>query len=172
MSNLVSAPSPMAIGDMHTQHSKRYFLLCILLPLSVLLTSCGGSGSQNHLSVGTSNTNSEATSEIEETSENPETTTAVQFAPADISLNWQIPLSREDGSALPINAIAGYEINYTNSRHQSTVITLNDAASNSYKINDLPADDYRFTVFAFDTDNAISDPSPLAIIQRRDFPRL
>ena len=165
----------MAIGDMHTQHLKRYFLLFVLLPLSVLLTSCGGSGSQNHLADRTSNIGPETASEIEETeeaSDNPETLAAVQFAPADISLSWQIPLSREDGSALPINAIAGYEITYINSRQQSTVITLNDAATNSYKINDLPADDYQFAVFAFDTDNAISDPSPLANIQRSDFPQL
>jgi hypothetical protein len=71
-----------------------------------------------------------------------------------------------------MSAIAGYEISYENSRQQSTVITLNNAESNSYKINDLPPDDYQFAVFAFDTNNAVSDASPLVTLQRTDFPRL
>lgn len=154
----------------------QHYLLSIFLLLVALLAGCGGTGSQNalasHSANNPSDTHTAITPETDETTHNPETTAALQFAPADISLNWQIPLSREDGSALPISAIAGYEISYENSRQQVTVITINDAEINSYKINNLPADDYQFAVFAFDTDNAISDPSPLASIQRSDFPSL
>ena len=159
---------------MLSQRFQRHLLSFFLLLLTAAsLAGCGGSGGRNFLANSSvSNTSTETASEAEKTTDNPETTAAVQFAPADITLSWQIPLSREDGSALPISAIAGYEISYENSRQQVTVITINDAEINSYKINNLPADDYQFAVFAFDTDNAISDPSPLASIQRSDFPSL
>ena len=173
---LALALLPMALGNMHTQPLKRCLLLFIFLSLSVLFAGCGGSGGQNFKANpsanDSTNINSNANSETEDTTDNPETAAGVQFSPADITLSWQIPLSREDGSALPISAIAGYEISYENSRNQTTVITINDAEANKYKINDLPADNYQFAVFAFDTDNAVSEPSPLASIQRSDFPRL
>jgi hypothetical protein len=151
-------------------------LLTSLLFISLLLIAgCGESGGQNSRNDSSTQTanSSEASDSDSNTDETEgDTETALQYAPADISLNWQIPLSREDGSALPLDAIAGYEISYENSRQQITVITLNDPETNNHKINDLPPDDYQFAVFAFDTNNAISDPSPLASIRRSDFPQL
>ena len=156
-------------------------LLASLLTSSLLLImGCGESSGQNSLTDRTDSSAqsanaseaSDSDSNTDETEDDTEIVTALQYAPADISLNWQIPLSREDGSALPLDAIAGYDISYENSRQQITVITLNDPETNNHKINDLPPDDYQFAVFAFDTNNALSDPSPLASIRRSDFPRL
>ncbi|MBT5292811.1 MAG: fibronectin type III domain-containing protein [Cellvibrionales bacterium] len=162
---------PMAISAII--NLRRLLQSLFFISLSTLLTACGDSANNNQQ---TNNTvaakASDPTTESDTNEPEPETAPTAEFASADISLSWQIPLSREDGSALPMSAIAGYEINYENSRQQSTVITLNNAESNNYKINDLPPDDYQFSVFAFDTDNAISDASPLVTLQRTDFPRL
>ena len=161
----------------------------LLFSLTILLTACGGSSNPSTQSQNADNQNanhsasqsnsadnaapaSQTNADNETNIDEPEPAPTAEFNSADISLSWQTPLSREDGSALPITAIAGYEISYENSRQQTTVITLNNAESNSYKINDLPPDDYQFAVFAFDTNNAISDASPLVHLQRSDFPRL
>ena len=143
----------------------------LLISLLSLLTACGGS-SNNPTNNAAPNTQANSANKTNSKVDNTNPATTAKFTSADISLSWQAPLSREDGSALPITAIAGYEISYENSRQETTVITLNNAESNSYKINDLPPDDYQFAVFAFDTNNAISDASPLVHLQRTDFPRL
>ena len=145
---------------------RRLLQTLLFISLSTLLTACGDSANNNQ------QTNNTTAPKASDPKNEPEPAPTAEFASADISLSWQIPLSREDGSALPMSAIAGYEISYENSRQQSTVITLNNAESNSYKINDLPPDDYQFAVFAFDTNNAVSDASPLVTLQRTDFPRL
>ena len=166
ISNIKDIPQhqPMAISAMI--NLRRLLQTLLFISLSTLLTACGDSANNNQ------QTNNTTAPKASDPKNEPEPAPTAEFASADISLSWQIPLSREDGSALPMSAIAGYEINYENSRQQSTVITLNNAESNSYKINDLPPDDYQFSVFAFDTDNAISDASPLVTLQHTDFPRL
>ena len=150
---------------------RRLLQTLLFISLSTLLTACGDSAN-NHQQTNNTAAAKEPDPITEPDTDEPEPVPTAEFASADISLNWQAPLSREDGSALPITAIAGYEISYENSRQQTTIITLNNADSNSYKINDLPPDDYQFAVFAFDTNNAISNASPLVHLQRSDFPRL
>ena len=150
---------------------RRLLQTLLFISLSTLLTACGDSAN-NHQQTNNTAAAKEPDPITEPDTDEPEPVPTAEFASADISLNWQAPLSREDGSALPITAIAGYEISYENGRQQTTIITLNNADSNSYKINDLPPDDYQFAVFAFDTNNAISNASPLVHLQRSDFPRL
>ena len=159
----------MAISAM--TNLRRLLQTLLFISLSTLLTACGDSAN-NHQQTNNTAAAKEPDPITEPDTDEPEPVPTAEFASADISLNWQAPLSREDGSALPITAIAGYEISYENSRQQTTIITLNNADSNSYKINDLPPDDYQFAVFAFDTNNAISNASPLVHLQRSDFPRL
>ncbi|MGB2272653.1 MAG: hypothetical protein ACPH15_06505, partial [Pseudomonadales bacterium] len=96
-------------------------LASLLISSLLLITGCGESVGQTEnteSSAQTANSNdaSDLTSTSTSNSDETEVAAALQYAPADISLNWQIPLSREDGSALPLNAIAGYEISYENSR--------------------------------------------------------
>lgn len=98
--------------------------------------------------------------------------TSNEFASADLTLAWAIPTSREDGSALPLGDIAGYEISYENSVNEMTIINLSDALATSYKINNLAPDDYQFVIFAYDTNNAVSAPSPAVSIRQSDFPTL
>jgi hypothetical protein len=173
MSSLINAikdnsqHQPMAISAM--TNLRRLIQTLLFISLSTLITACGDSAN-NHQQTNNTVAAKEPDPIAEPDTDEPAPT--AEFTSADISLSWQIPLSREDGSALPMSAIAGYEISYENSRQQSTVITLNNAESNSYKINDLPPDDYQFAVFAFDTNNAVSDASPLVTLQRTDFPRL
>ena len=173
MSSLINAikdnsqHQPMAISAM--TNLRRLLQTLLFISLSTLITACGDSAN-NHQQTNNTVAAKEPDPIAEPDTDEPAPT--AEFTSADISLSWQIPLSREDGSALPMSAIAGYEISYENSRQQSTVITLNNAESNSYKINDLPPDDYQFAVFAFDTNNAVSDASPLVTLQRTDFPRL
>ena len=162
-----SQHQPMAISAM--TNLRRLLQTLLFISLSTLITACGDSAN-NHQQTNNTAAAKEPDPIAEPDTDEPAPT--AEFTSADISLSWQIPLSREDGSALPMSAIAGYEISYENSRQQSTVITLNNAESNSYKINDLPPDDYQFAVFAFDTNNAVSDASPLVTLQRTDFPRL
>ena len=162
-----SQHQPMAISAM--TNLRRLIQTLLFISLSTLITACGDSAN-NHQQTNNTAAAKEPDPIAEPDTDEPAPT--AEFTSADISLSWQIPLSREDGSALPMSAIAGYEISYENSRQQSTVITLNNAESNSYKINDLPPDDYQFAVFAFDTNNAVSDASPLVTLQRTDFPRL
>ncbi len=162
-----SQHQPMAISAM--TNLRRLLQTLLFISLSTLITACGDSAN-NHQQTNNTVAAKEPDPIAEPDTDEPAPT--AEFTSADISLSWQIPLSREDGSALPMSAIAGYEISYENSRQQSTVITLNNAESNSYKINDLPPDDYQFAVFAFDTNNAVSDASPLVTLQRTDFPRL
>lgn len=162
-----SQHQPMAISAM--TNLRRLLQTLLFISLSTLITACGDSAN-NHRQTNNTVAAKEPDPIAEPDTDEPAPT--AEFTSADISLSWQIPLSREDGSALPMSAIAGYEISYENSRQQSTVITLNNAESNSYKINDLPPDDYQFAVFAFDTNNAVSDASPLVTLQRTDFPRL
>ena len=150
---------------------RRLLQTLLFISLSTLLTACGDSAN-NHQQTNNTAAAKEPDPITEPDTDEPEPVPTAEFASADISLNWQAPLSREDGSALPITAIAGYEISYENGRQQTTIITLNNADSNSYKINDLPPDDYQFAVFAFDTNNAISNASPLVHLQRSDFPQL
>ena len=157
----------MAISAM--TNLRRLLQALLFISLSALITACGDSAN-NHQQTNNTVAAKEPDPIAEPDTDEPAPT--AEFTSADISLSWQIPLSREDGSALPMSAIAGYEISYENSHQQTTVITLNNAESNSYKINDLPPDDYQFAVFAFDTNNAISDASPLVHLQRSDFPRL
>ena len=159
----------MAISAM--TNLRRLLQTLLFISLSTLLTACGDSAN-NHQQTNNTAAAKEPDPITEPDTDEPEPVPTAEFASADISLNWQAPLSREDGSALPITAIAGYEISYENSRQQTAIITLNNADSNSYKINDLPPDDYQFAVFAFDTNNAISNASPLVHLQRSDFPRL
>lgn len=180
ISTLKRIPQHPPIAISARLNLRRLHQSLLLFSLTILLTACGGSGNQstNSLNADSQNANQSANQDANQSASqsNPaddtEPAATAEFTSADISLSWQAPLSREDGSALPITAIAGYEISYENSRQETTVITLNNAESNSYKINDLPPDDYQFAVFAFDTNNTISDASPLIHLQRTDFPRL
>ena len=69
------------------------------------------------------------------------TTPAAEPTPADdpeednsplllnITLSWEIPATREDGSALPLNEIGGYEITYLLDG-QLQHFSINDAQTN------------------------------------------
>ena len=84
-----------------------------------------------------------------------------------VSLNWNIPDSRENGDTLEVYEIGGYEIRYKlTSDDEYTSIVINDSSSSSYQITDLQAGTYEFTMASFDIENLYSeftDPEVTAV---------
>ena len=90
---------PMAISAII--NLRRLLQSLFFISLSTLLTACGDSANNNQQ---TNNTVAAKASDprTESDTNEPETAPTAEFTSADISLSWQIPLSREDGSALPM----------------------------------------------------------------------
>ncbi len=145
----------------------------IVMLLSAVLIGCGSSGSSSPESGGDSSialptANSTVTAPSNSgggNSSNPPTSNLS----ANITFTWSAPANREDGSTLLPSEILGYEISYLNSVNELTIVNLENPQNTSHTINNLPIDDYRFTVFAYDTNNAVSNSSPIAFISREDF---
>lgn len=147
--------------------------LCVTTWLiALLLVGCGGSGSSSGQDSG--GQDSGAVTAPADGGGDPveEPVASKTRQPADINLNWPIPNQRADGSALLLSDIAGYELAYSNSSNKTTIITIKDPQSTSHRINELAPDDYRFVVFAYDTENMVSAPSPMVNLQIADFPLL
>lgn len=66
-------------------------------------------------------------------------------------LSWSPPLTREDGSALPAEQIAGFHI-YFRLRHHSSdqVIIIDDPSVTKFSLKELPPGAYRFAITALD----------------------
>lgn len=76
-------------------------------------------------------------------------------APATFSLNlsWSIPSARENGQALALSELAGYEIYYVVDGVSVTdrTIAVTGGAVVTYKVSDLPAGSYNFAITAIDS---------------------
>jgi hypothetical protein len=77
------------------------------------------------------------------------------------TLSWSIPTTRENGDALSIKDIAGYEIYYTtDSSGISTTIAVSNPYQTSHTIYGLEPNTYHFAITAHDTNgnqSALSD---------------
>lgn len=83
----------------------------------------------------------------------------------DAVVSWQIPSERENGEALALVDIGGYEIAYRStdlSVFQSVVV--NSAELTEYQLTNLHAGEYEFTIAAFDRDGLYSDFSEPTIV--------
>lgn len=83
----------------------------------------------------------------------------------DAVVSWQIPSERENGEALSLADIGGYEIAYRStdlSVFQSVVV--NSAELTEYQLTNLHAGEYEFTIAAFDSDGLYSDFSEPTIV--------
>jgi hypothetical protein len=70
-----------------------------------------------------------------------------------ISLSWDMPQSREDGSALEIYEINGYVIAYgSDANNLSTLITVPGASETSAQLDDLASGAYFFAIATVDSD--------------------
>jgi hypothetical protein len=72
----------------------------------------------------------------------------------DISLSWDIPTEREDGSSLELFEINGYAIKYGSSEDQMTdSVTVTGAAVTERVISALGSGRYYFAIATIDSDN-------------------
>ena len=76
------------------------------------------------------------------------------------TVEWDIPQTRENGEAMSLGEIGGYEILYRNVQQPSyTSIVIEDHTADNYVIRDLSPGEYEVMVAAFDTDGLFSDYS-------------
>ena len=74
------------------------------------------------------------------------------IATANITLSWVAPAAREDNSALPLSAIAGYKIYYgTTPGQYPNSTTVNDGSATGYTLNNLSSATYYLVVTTIDT---------------------
>lgn len=67
-------------------------------------------------------------------------------------LAWTAPSTREDGSALPVSELKGYEIYYTSDDlTQSVTLPISSAGTTSYSVANLKAGTYHFAISAIDS---------------------
>lgn len=72
-------------------------------------------------------------------------------------LSWFIPDSREDGTYLPVYEISGYEVRYsTDNGATYKTITINDAQTTDWRVENLAAGTYLFSIATIDTDGVHS----------------
>jgi hypothetical protein len=79
----------------------------------------------------------------------------------NIKLNWSIPTTRQNGQALPIGELKGYEVYYATDNSTSTandtVVAVSGGSINTSTISKLPAGTYYFSVSAIDI-NGLKSP--------------
>ncbi len=82
----------------------------------------------------------------------------VEQALLSTTLNWIIPTQRENGSALDVSEIDGYEILYKKVGDEINYsLLIDDASVSTYVLEDLAAGEYEFKIASYDTDGVYSD---------------
>lgn len=133
----------------------KYPLKVLALTLCTMsLIACGGGGGSNN-SLLPSDSNSQASANSAQASRSitvspPRTYSAI--------VEWDIPSTRENGEALDLSEIGGYELIYRKMDEAlKPAIVITDQTRDSYEITDLPAGRYEVRIAAFDTDGLYSD---------------
>jgi len=77
-----------------------------------------------------------------------------------IKLSWVAPAEREDNSALPLSAIAGYKVYFGTTQGQySHSVSISDGSATGYTFNDFAAATYYVVVTTIDTEGRESQYS-------------
>jgi hypothetical protein len=88
-------------------------------------------------------------------------TTAALPVSYNIKLIWTIPTTRQNGQALPIGELKGYEVYYAADNNTSTandtVVNVSGGSINTSTISKLPAGTYYFSISAIDI-NGLKSP--------------
>lgn len=89
----------------------------------------------------------------------PKTVIEVTYEDVSVTLEWAIPLQRENGDLLSASDLAGYIIEYS-SRQSGPLAQerVQDGQSNSHTLS-LPPGAYQFRVIAVDSNDVMSKPS-------------
>jgi len=82
----------------------------------------------------------------------------------NIILSWVAPATRENGEALALSAIAGYEIYYTSDRDRSSVIVIDGGQITEHSIDGLAADTFHFSISTIDIGGLKSEMSEVISI--------
>lgn len=137
----------------------KYFRLALMSVISFLLVACGGgeessnTGTQAAVQQGQSVPADNSSTEVEE----EEQVVSVP-ARANVSLNWGIPLHREDGSELELYEIDGYVVAYgTDAENLDNTVDVTGAAETSLVISDLPLDTYYFAIATIDNEGVVGN---------------
>ncbi len=81
------------------------------------------------------------------------TVNAAQAVLAAVQLSWDIPLEREDGTALELYEINGYVIAYgTSSDNLSSTLSVSGATETTATIKELASNTYYFAIATIDSD--------------------
>jgi len=141
--------------------------LASAISVCTLLVACGGSDSGNT----STQTHSQAAaslpvSEPEPIVEEPASQPVVERAPLTITLSWTAPFMRENGEALTMGDISGYEIVTESSALQQGAISVPTADITTHTFENLTPANYAFSIYTFDNENNRSQPSsPLTILE-------
>jgi predicted phage tail protein len=80
-----------------------------------------------------------------------------------VSLGWTIPATRENGQALSLSELSGYEIYYVAGATDRTVVVSGGSVA-TYRITGLAAGSYTFAISAVDTSGAKSALSAVVVV--------
>jgi len=79
------------------------------------------------------------------------------------TINWTIPETYEDGSALALYELSGYRVYYGNSANNLVMhADINDNSTTTYTVSNLPAGKYYFAITSYDADGIESGLSGIA----------
>ncbi|HFD79524.1 MAG TPA: hypothetical protein ENK05_03880 [Gammaproteobacteria bacterium] len=94
------------------------------------------------------------------------TVNSVLPATGSVTLKWNAPVMRSDGTPLTMAEIAGYTVYYgTEPGNYTESVDINDAYTTSITISDLPLGTYYFVLTTRDTDGRESSYSSMATKQ-------
>jgi len=121
---------------------------------SSIPTAVSSSSSSSAPATTTSSSSSSAPSTV--TSSSSSSTSSATAVNGSASLKWNVPTQRENGDALDITEIGGYELRYrTATGTQYTYVTINDAWQDQYTFSSLQGQ-YVFEIAAFDKNGLYS----------------
>jgi hypothetical protein len=100
------------------------------------------------------------------TSSNSPAATQPPGTAASINLSWNPPVTRTDGSYLPVGDLAGFRVYMgTSSGNLTPYIDLDSGDINEFTIKNLSSGSYYFAISAFDTDGQESGLSQVILRQ-------
>jgi hypothetical protein len=139
----------------NTLITSRFSLLAVAMAVSVLLALGGCSGENESKMAGFLNGASGGSTPPP--SENPTPPPGANPAIGNVTLSWNPPTERTDGTPL---TLGGYRIVYgTESRNYNHSINLNNPGLTRYYIDGLGAGTWFFAIIAIDTQGLESPPS-------------
>ena len=91
--------------------------------------------------------------------------TELQNTTHSVNISWSAPLERVDGTALTLEELAGYQIDWKNQTTGSSgSVNVSGAINTFYQIDDLQSGAYSFTLKSVDSAGLVSSASPELLV--------